>query len=150
MAQERKAAQESAAKQKKSKKNGIMVDEGHVPTAEELRLRHMRAGRFGKGAVDHSVPAKGHAPVYAVRVFSHLAPLFTYACKIEGFNKPYPHNHSSHLKLCFSLSCWPVGTALRHALNNGLLLNPNHAAGNHRHLSLVTCHMHQQLQAYSQ
>lgn len=67
MALERKAAQESAAKQKKSKaQNGIMVDEGHVPTAEELRRRQMRAGRFGKGAVDQSVPVRAHAPVYAV------------------------------------------------------------------------------------
>lgn len=87
MAQERKAAQESAAKQKKGKK-GIMVDEGHVPTAEELRLRQMRAGRFGKGAVDHSVAVRAHAPVYAVRVVSCSVPLFT----------PYPHDHSTHHK----------------------------------------------------
>lgn len=101
MAQERKAAQESAAKQKKGKKaqNGIMVDEGHVPTAEELRLRQMRAGRFGKGAVDHSAPVRAHAPVYAVCVFSHLAPVCIHAHKVEDCNKPYPHSYSSHLKL---------------------------------------------------
>ena len=71
MAQERKAAQDLAGKQKKAKaQNAIMVDEGHVPTAEELRRRQMRAGRFGKGAVEHSVPVRAHAPVYAVRAFS--------------------------------------------------------------------------------
>ena len=70
MAQERKAAQDSAVKHKKVKaQNGIMVDERHVPTAEELRRRQMRAGRFGKGAVDHSVPVRAHPPVYAVRAF---------------------------------------------------------------------------------
>ena len=75
MAQERKAAQESAAKQKKAKgQNNIVVDEGHVPTAEELRRRQMRAGRFGKGAVDHFVPMRAHVPVYAVSVF------FTWRC----------------------------------------------------------------------
>lgn len=89
MAHERKASQESSAKQKKGKK-GIMVDEGHVPTAEELRLRQMRAGRFGKGAVDHSVPARAHAPVYAVRVVSHVAPLFTYAHQIQGLTGLIP------------------------------------------------------------
>lgn len=75
MAQERKAAQELAGKQKKANaQNGIMADEGHVPTAEELRRRQMRAGRFGKGAVEHAVPVRAHAPVYAVRASSILAP----------------------------------------------------------------------------
>lgn len=67
MAQERRAAQESAATQKKAKaQNNIVVDESHVPTAEELRRRQMRAGRFGKGAVDHAVPMRAQTPVYAV------------------------------------------------------------------------------------
>lgn len=75
MAQERKAAQESAAKQKKAKaQNNIVLDESHVPTAEELRRRQMRAGRFGKGAVDHSVPTRAHVPVYAV------GPFFSWPC----------------------------------------------------------------------
>lgn len=72
MAQERRAAQEPAAKAKKVKaQDTIMVDENHVPTAEELRRRQMRAGRFGKGAVENSVAARANVPVYAVR---HLLP----------------------------------------------------------------------------
>ena len=68
MAQERRAAQESASKAKKAKAQGnILVDENNAPTAEELRRRHMRAGRFGKGAVDNAGPARlANAPVYAV------------------------------------------------------------------------------------
>ena len=97
MAQERKAAQEPAAKQKKIKaQNGIVVDESHVPTAEELRRRQMRAGRFGKGAVDHSMPGRAHAPVFAVRVIS-----FWLLCSCT---------HHISVELCLCLFCLRVGT----------------------------------------
>ena len=86
MAQERKAAaQQSASEGKKAAaKDNILVDENHVPTAEELRRRQMRAGRFGKGALDHSAPVRPNAPVYAVRL---SAPL-TLALQSTGMLEP--------------------------------------------------------------
>ena len=54
----------TAAKKGKVQQSICQDDDG--PTPEELRRRHMRAGRFGGGAVDHSVPPRINVPVYAV------------------------------------------------------------------------------------
>ncbi len=51
---------------KKAKKQNMASQNDEGPTPEELRRRQMRAGRFGSGAVDHSLPGRAHAPVYAV------------------------------------------------------------------------------------
>ena len=67
MAQERRAAQESATKAKKAKgQNNILLDENHKPTAEEMRRRQMRAGRFSKEELQDAARVRPHAPVYAV------------------------------------------------------------------------------------
>ena len=122
MAQERKAAHESATKKKKAKaQNGIMVDEGQVPTAEELRRRQMRAGRFGKEAVDHSVPVRAHAPVYAVCAFA-IWPLSDFYIRVLQQCRPS----------CFHDCVIGPRAPLRHALVNRLLLCLHDAADIHR------------------
>lgn len=66
--QERKAAQVAATAAKKGKVQQSICQDDDGPTPEELRRRHMRAGRFGGGAVDHSVPPRINVPVYAAEL----------------------------------------------------------------------------------